>query len=97
VIGWLGRVVTVIVTVLATCLGLSVVIGIILAIFGGAAGNTGMRDLGGTMVLFGVLPLVFLLFSGLGELGALLPTVGTKLNASSDKEEQNSGKPTSLD
>lgn len=96
-VGWLGRVFTVIATLVFVCLGLSVLIGMILAIFGGAAGIAGIKDLGRTMVLVGILPTVALLFSGLGDLGGLLPGVETKLDSSSGKEEKNSGKPTSLD
>jgi hypothetical protein len=50
-------------------LGLMIICGILLAIAGGITGEGAVRDIGASMIAIGTLSVVFILVSGIGDIG----------------------------
>jgi hypothetical protein len=72
-------------------LGLMIIGGILLALAGGITGAGAVRDTGASMIAIGTLSVVFILVSGIGDIGTLIspgnPSNTGKQNGSSEDEK----------
>lgn len=72
-------------------LGLTIIGGILLAIAGGVTGAEAVRDTGASMIAIGTLSVVFILVSGIGDLGTAVtpgrpPSAGKQSGSSEDEK-----------
>jgi len=78
-------------------LGLMIVGGVLLALAGGVTGAEAAKDLGASMIAIGTLSVVFLLVSGIGDLGTLSrpgqpSSIGKRYGSSEDEQQKTTNK-----